>query len=84
MIRETQMESWEAIKPKLGPRQKEVLEELMLQPSTGFEISARLGRETYTVLPRINELMDHGLVVDSGVRRTNPKTKKKAIVWRQV
>ena len=80
-MRDTQLEAWQDIQPKLGTKQQEVLNEIRLQPRTGYEIAAALGWYSYRTLPRVTELAKLGLIVDSGRRRINPDSGKKTIVW---
>lgn len=57
-----------------------VLDALIQKPMTAHELAEHLGESTYAVSPRISELREEGLVVDSGARRFN-KSGMKATVW---
>lgn len=50
-------------------------------PLATFELP-KWTRESYrSVQPRTSELRAAGVIVDSGERRTDPETGRKAIVW---
>lgn len=51
-------------------------------PLTVHECAERLGMAVWTVQPRFSELAKAGAIVDSGDRRANTATGRKAIVWR--
>jgi predicted transcriptional regulator len=54
---------------KLGARQAEVMADLLANgPSTAEQIAERTGRHWYVVRPRISELRNLGLVIDTGGR----------------
>lgn len=54
---------------KLGARQAEVMADLAANgPSTAEQIATRTGRHWYVVRPRISELKNLGLVIDTGGR----------------
>lgn len=54
---------------KLGARQAEVMADLLEHgPSTAEQIADRIGRHWYVVRPRISELKNLGLVIDTGGR----------------
>lgn len=57
-----------------------VLTELRLRPQTDQELAERLGVSGNTIRPRRIELVESGMVRDSGERRLT-KAKRKAIVW---
>lgn len=48
---------------------------------TSYEAATALAEEHYNVHPRFSELRAAGLIRDSGVRRVNPHSMKKAIAW---
>lgn len=79
---DTRLESWQTVQKSLGRRQREVLEVITTRHgAAGFEIAQVLHRDTYTVLPRITELSDAGLVRDSGRRAWNVQTQRNVAVW---
>lgn len=49
---------------------------------TLFELSGSLSWTINRVSGRVTELKDRGLIVDSGDRRVNPESGKRAIVWK--
>ena len=54
---------------KLGARQAEVMADLLANgPSTAEQIAERTGRHWYVVRPRISELRNLSLVIDTGGR----------------
>jgi len=57
-----------------------VLAELRMKPQTDQELASKLGVPENTIRPRRVELVDNGMVRDSGERRLT-KAKRKAIVW---
>lgn len=58
-------------------------EALCRTPLTAHELAEFLGESTYAVSPRISELREEGLVIDSGMRRINDSGHK-ATVWKGV
>jgi len=48
--------------------------------ATNEEASEMLGEYLYTIAPRVRELVLHGLVVDSGMRRPSSRNRP-MIVW---
>ena len=79
-IPETQRESWDAMQGGLSKRQEAVLAEIKANPSTLFELSARLNRPVNCVSGRVTELKKRGEIVPVG-RRVNPASGKPGIVW---
>lgn len=79
---ETRKSSWWATKAELGPRQREVLEQLTETPSglTAWQLSEILGRLVHAVRPRLCELAKIGLIKTTGVR-WQPKTARSEAVW---
>lgn len=70
-------------KPKIGNRQGLVLTKLRIAGPGGMtdhELTAALGLPLQSVVPRRRELVQLGLVKDSGDRRATPSGRK-AIVW---
>lgn len=81
---ETGREAAEAINPKLGRLQHMVLKEVKKRGRYGItpeECAAALELERVSVQPRLSELKAQGLVKDSGLRRVNPSSGKRAVVW---
>lgn len=81
---ETGREAAADIGPKLGRLQNLVLEMAKgcgprgLTPEEACDLS---GMERVTLQPRFSELKVKGLLVDSGQRRLNPSSRKRAVVW---
>lgn len=48
---------------------------------TADEVAGRLGMSILSIRPRITELLKLGKIRDSGDRRRNPISGKRAIVW---
>lgn len=69
--------------PSLGHLQRKVLEAIAQAGHIGLtadELSAKLGRDRWSVQPRTSELRLKGLIRDSGSRRLN-RSGRRAIVW---
>lgn len=81
---ETGKEAAEAIAPKLGRLQRLVLDTITSRGSLGLtpeEACDLLDLPRTTLQPRFSELKAKGKVVDSGMRRANPSSRKRAVVW---
>ena len=73
------------MQPKQGRLQQIVLDCLKSRgPSITREISYSTGVAYGSIQPRTSELKKRGLIEDSGERRIDPETSKRAIVWRAV
>lgn len=82
MIPETQKESWEKLSRFLGDRHKQVLKAIEPQGSTLFELKDKLKLPTHYISGRLTELSRKGKIFDSGERKINPNSNKRAIVWK--
>lgn len=82
VIRETQREAWDSIQDTLGDAQQLVLEKIVEQPRTAFQVSEVLGWPINRVSGRITELTKKGKIIDSGCRRVNPDSGRNVIVWK--
>ena len=82
--RDTSMEAAEAMKPRAPSIRQLVLDALALQPMASFEIAPVIGKTYAATQPRTSELVRQSKIVDSGERRVDPATGKRAIVWRLV
>lgn len=51
---------------------------------TADEAAAVVGRSVLSIRPRLSELRAKGLIEDSGLRRVNEPSNKKATVWQAV
>ena len=58
-----------------------VLEALRRQPMTVHECAVELEQPVPSVQPRFSELRAKAMIEDSGLRRRNALSGKKAIVW---
>lgn len=74
--------AWRDLQPKLGARQEQVLV-IISEPegATLREIADRLDLDMSGVSPRVTELHELGLVVNSGRTRLNPRSGKMITVW---
>jgi predicted ArsR family transcriptional regulator len=61
--------------------QNMVIQQLSHSPQTVHECANQLGLPVSTVQPRFSELARRGRIKDSGARRVNSTSGKKAIVW---
>lgn len=75
-------ESFEQIKPNLGPRHQEVLDALRKHPGgvTAWELSKITNRMIHTVRPRLTELRDVGKAKVVG-KRYHEETQRSEAVW---
>lgn len=68
---------------ELGPRQREVVDELVRAYPRGlsaWELSARLKRLVHAVRPRLTELRKLGIVREAG-ERWEPVTERHEALW---
>ncbi len=79
---DTEREAAEAIAPRVGIWRWRVLQAIAASRDglTDWEIHKQTGGLLYTVAPRRVELLEAGLIEDSGRRRRIP-TGRRAIVW---
>ncbi|GGZ21598.1 hypothetical protein GCM10011273_02920 [Asticcacaulis endophyticus] len=71
------------INPKLGRLQRvseAAIRDAGTQGLTADELAAKLGQDRCSIQPRTSELKRLGIIIDSGLRRSN-WTGKSAIVW---
>jgi hypothetical protein len=81
---ETGREAAEAIAPKLGRLQRLVLDLVTQRGAQGItpeEASDLTGEDRVSLQPRFSELRAKGRIIDSLQRRTNPSSRKRAVVW---
>lgn len=57
---------------------------LAARPVTADECAAYLGVDKLSIRPRFSELLKKGKIVDSGERRVNIDSGKRAIVWKLI
>ena len=82
-MRHTSIKAYYEILPKIGARQRQVLEALSSGPKTNRQISKMTGLEVNAVTPRTNELVKLGLVSSRGVI-VDPESNKSVTVWSMV
>ncbi|UXC89504.1 MULTISPECIES: hypothetical protein [unclassified Sphingobium] len=81
---ETGREAAEAISDKLGRLQRQVFNAVKGRGTNGLtpeEAADLLAIDRVSVQPRFSELKAKGLIADSGKRRVNPSSHKRAVVW---
>jgi predicted ArsR family transcriptional regulator len=77
---DTSREAASSIKGKAATLRDEVLEAIRRHPSTDEQLAERLVLSPNTCRPRRVELVDRGLVVDSG-QRAKTASGRSAVVW---
>ncbi|HEY0140388.1 MAG TPA: hypothetical protein VGF48_05795 [Thermoanaerobaculia bacterium] len=84
MIQETSVQAYEHVRRDLNERERKVRQVLLDHgPLALFEIARILHVPDHTISGRITSLHDNFQVIeDTGERRTNPMSGRKAIVWR--
>ncbi|WP_085810712.1 hypothetical protein [Sphingomonas sp. TZW2008] len=73
-----------AMAPKLGRLQRLVRELVAARGPQGLtpeEAANMSGQDRVSLQPRFSELKAKGAIVDSGMRRQNPSSRKRAVVW---
>lgn len=78
--RDTARAAAKAMKPKAPTLRAQCLAALKIRPMTADEVAAVIGRSPFSIRPRLTELSEKNLIVDTGVRREN-ESGKMAIVW---
>jgi hypothetical protein len=81
---ETGRDAAEAMGPQRGRLQALVIALLQKhgeRGSTPEEASIDTGESRVSLQPRFSELKALGRIVDSGQRRVNPSSRKRAVVW---
>jgi hypothetical protein len=81
---ETGREAAEAIAPKLGYLQNLVRDAIASRGPNGLtpeEAVDECGKDRVSLQPRFSELKAKGVIVDSGLRRRNGSSGKRAVVW---
>jgi hypothetical protein len=83
-VADTGSEAAEAMNDKLGRLQRLVAD--TLRPAGPFgltpeEAAEQTGLSRASIQPRFSELRRKGLIVDSGNRRRNPSSGKRAVAW---
>jgi hypothetical protein len=82
-MRDTSLLAYQDLKPKLGDKQQSVLILIHAHPDcTDLELTYKMGyTDPNKVRPRRKELLDYGLIVESGKRRCSVSGKL-ALTWR--
>ncbi|WP_085810152.1 hypothetical protein [Sphingomonas sp. TZW2008] len=81
---ETGREAADAMKECSGRYRRMALDLVKQRQAQGIlpeEAADLTGVPRTTLQPRFSELRAQGLIVDSGMRRRNPSSGKKAVVW---
>tara|TARA_Y100000310_G_C20372672_1_gene664249 strand:+ start:391 stop:762 length:372 start_codon:yes stop_codon:yes gene_type:complete len=81
---DTSVEAAESIANSAGTIRTQVLAGLYQQAMTADECADVLGLSILTVRPRFSELRRMGRIKDTGDRRVNATSGKKAIVWEAI
>lgn len=73
------------VKPKLGEKQQRVLNVIRSarRPVCNQEIADWMNQPINTITPRVNELVEKGLV-EQAAKEIYPKTNRRVIYWRAV
>lgn len=84
VIQETSLEAYEILLPNLGKMQSRIYNILKIYPnSSNLDISRFINKPINGVTPRVKELRDKGLVVQSG-HKVDQETKRRVMTWRPV
>ena len=81
MTQQTSIISWIEIQDTLGKRQLQVLNALKKGKYTNTEIAVKLNRPINCIVPRTNELVKLGFVIEN-CKRVCRETGRIAIEWR--
>jgi len=84
MIRDTSLASWsEFDDDKLSDRQLDVIDAIIKagRPVCNYELAGRLAWPINCVTPRVNELVNRGVLVDAG-KRPGPPAGRDVHFWR--
>jgi len=82
-MKDTQEQAWKDIQKKLPDCRSKVLSIITRNDGlTLFQIADILGVEVHCISGRVTELGKLGMIEDSLERRSNPRSGKKAIVWK--
>ena len=83
-IRETQLMSWDAMQPKLGKRQRQIMEALkdLGNSATNRQLAKHLGWEINRVTGRINELCEMKKVLGNKTIK-DPETNRMVTLWQK-
>jgi len=77
---EIRSESYSQTYAELGPRQREVITELLSGPRTAWEIADKTNRMVHSVRPRLNELAKLGIACEVG-KRWHEATSRHETLW---
>lgn len=82
--RDTQLDAWDQLQPKIGEARRLVLKMIALKGAGGatlFELQTVLGWPVNRISGRVTELTKDGMIGDTGLRRVNPASGKRGIAW---
>lgn len=82
-VRDTSLAAYEEVSPKIGERQKAVLDTIRVakRPVNNQEIAGYLGVPINTITPRTNELVGLGKV-ELAFKGVFPLTKRTVCYWK--
>lgn len=80
MMRQTSMDAYHSIKPKIGKKQQIIFDQLQCGAATFQELSAFLRVPINEITPRVRELNEKGWVSAVDTKK-NPRTGKTCTVW---
>ena len=85
-IPNTQQDAWDKLQDTVEGKRAIVFEVIKKnnKGATLFEIQKALGWSINRISGRVTELQQQDLIRDSGNRRANPESGRKAIVWEVV
>jgi len=78
--RDTSIQAAESMEPFAPKNRERVLMAITRQPAANHQLEERLGMRLSSVCPRVAELREDGLILDSG-RRVQTDSDRPAIVW---
>lgn len=82
---DTQMESWKKTREETQTKSQSEIFMAIQNAENGmtlFELVDHLGWPVNRISGRVTELGIDGRIADSGERRENPETGRKAVVWK--
>lgn len=81
-MQETQIQGYELALGSIQRREVEVLNAIRhKEGATLWELEILLGRPMHAISGRIRRLVQAGKLIDSGLRRKNPKSGVNGTVW---
>lgn len=84
-VQDTSLEAYEAIKPTLTDRQKQVLAVLKrCDCMCNYQIAQQAGLAINCITNRVGELLKKGEIVQDGKKRPGPPSGRNVYYWRAV